>query len=177
MVSAVKIGGRRLHEIARDGGEVERQPRPVTIHRLDVGEVTGSGEHGPVVSLTVRCSSGTYIRTLAADIGEALGGVAHVRTLARTEIGSFTLADARPVESPMLVSLATGVRDLLAHVVVDPADVVAIGHGKKLAVPDVNPPMVDGAEVALLDQHGVLLAVCSVRGSLLAPEVVIPPDA
>ncbi|MEQ8716207.1 MAG: tRNA pseudouridine(55) synthase TruB [Acidimicrobiales bacterium] len=175
MVSAVKIGGRRLHEIAREGGEVERPPRPVTIHRLDVGDVTGHGEHGPVVSLTVRCSSGTYIRTLAADIGEALGGVAHVRTLARTEVGSFTLADAHPVESPTLVSLATGVRDLPTHVVHDPADVAAIGHGKRLAVPEVDPPMIDGAEVALLDGEGTLLAVCSVRGSVLAPEVVIPP--
>ncbi len=68
MVSAVRVGGRRLHEIAREGGEVERSPRTVTVHRFDV---VPSDKQG-VYDVAVTCSSGTYIRTLAADLGTAL---------------------------------------------------------------------------------------------------------
>jgi tRNA pseudouridine55 synthase len=80
MVSAVKVGGRRLHALAREGIEVERKARPVTVHRFDV------------------CSSGTYIRVLAADLGTALGGGAHLRNLRRTSIGSFAVEDAALVD-------------------------------------------------------------------------------
>lgn len=99
MVSAVKVGGRRLHELAREGKEVDRAPRPVTVYRFDV-EPMGTTDAGhPVYRCHVRCSSGTYVRTLAADLGESLGGVAHLRALRRTAVGPFTLAEARPLES------------------------------------------------------------------------------
>ena len=93
MVSAVKVGGRRLHEIARSGDQVERAPRPVTVHRFDVAPVA---DHPGVYRAEVSCSSGTYVRTLADDLGHALGGGAHLRNLRRTAIGSFTLAEALP---------------------------------------------------------------------------------
>ena len=93
MVSAVKVGGRRLHELARQGIEVERAPRPVTVYRFDV-------EPDPLRPLVYRaeieCSSGTYVRVLAQDVGLALGGGAHVTNLRRTRIGSFGEADMRP---------------------------------------------------------------------------------
>ncbi len=80
MVSALKVDGRRLHELAREGIEVERAPRPVTVHSLAV-EPTAD----PLVySMHVHCSSGTYVRSLAADLGELLGGGAHLRALRRT---------------------------------------------------------------------------------------------
>ena len=91
MVSAIKIGGRRLHELARQGIEVERAPRPVVVHAFDV-------ELGPepgVLAIDVACSAGTYVRTLAADLGHLLGGGAHLRNLRRTAVGEFTLADGR----------------------------------------------------------------------------------
>ena len=91
MVSAIKIGGRRLHEIAREGGEVERKPRPVTVHRFDVVDEVDRIAGNPVVRVEVSCSSGTYIRTLAADLGTALGGVAHLRNLRRRAIGDFVV--------------------------------------------------------------------------------------
>ncbi len=95
MVSAVKVGGRRLHELARAGEEVEREPRPVTVHRFDV-EPTDD----PLTwRANVTCSSGTYVRVLAADLGHLLGGGAHLASLRRTAVGGFTLADARPLES------------------------------------------------------------------------------
>src|SRR5690606_41646132 len=75
MVSAIKIDGKRLHELAREGKEVEREARPITIHAFRVDEPTEAG----VYPIEVTCSSGTYIRTLAADLGTALGGGAHLR--------------------------------------------------------------------------------------------------
>src|SRR5690606_13189565 len=70
MVSAVSVGGRRLHELAREGIEIEREARPVTVHSVTVGEPVEPG----CFPIEVECSSGTYIRTLAADVGTALGG-------------------------------------------------------------------------------------------------------
>ncbi|MBA2624414.1 MAG: tRNA pseudouridine(55) synthase TruB, partial [Acidimicrobiia bacterium] len=76
MVSALKVGGRRLHELAREGVEVERAPRPVTVTRF---AVEGPVAPGPVFAIEVDCSPGTYVRSLAADLGAALGGPAHLR--------------------------------------------------------------------------------------------------
>ena len=93
MVSAVRVGGRRLHELAREGVEVERAPRPVTVYRFDVPAEVEPG----VFAVEVECSSGTYVRSLAADLGRALGGGAHLRTLRRTAVGPWTVAEARAV--------------------------------------------------------------------------------
>ena len=106
MVSAVKVGGRPLYRLARQGVEVERNPRPVTVHRFEV-EPTGD----PLVyRMDVECSSGTYVRVLAADLGAALGGGAHLRNLRRTRIGSFDESEARTLSAiaDELASPATG---------------------------------------------------------------------
>src|ERR1035438_1766489 len=84
MVSAVKVGGRRLHELARQGIEVERAARPVTVYRYDTAPDL---DRPGVYRAEVECSSGTYIRVLAHDLGVALGGGAHVANLRRTRIG------------------------------------------------------------------------------------------
>ena len=83
MVSAIKIGGRRLHEMARAGEEIERPPRPVRIDRFDL-EPT---DDPMVYRAIVDCSSGTYVRSLAADLGAALGGGAHLRGARRSDDG------------------------------------------------------------------------------------------
>lgn len=90
MVSAIKIDGQRLHQLARAGIEVERPPRPVRVTRFD----TTPTEDPLVYRALVECSSGTYVRSLAADLGEALGGHAHLRSLRRTAVGGFTLDTA-----------------------------------------------------------------------------------
>ncbi|MDZ7733767.1 MAG: tRNA pseudouridine(55) synthase TruB [Acidimicrobiia bacterium] len=108
MVSAVKIGGRRLHEAARAGEEVEREARPVMVHDL---AVSPRDDEPGVYRLDVRCGSGTYVRSLAADIGAALGGGAHLRALRRTAVGSFTLADATPLEEIVVRPPAEAMRD------------------------------------------------------------------
>src|SRR5947207_15726459 len=129
MVSAVKVGGQRLHKLARAGEEVERDARPVTVYRLDVSPAVEPG----VFPITVECSSGTYIRSLAADIGAALGGGAHLRNLRRTAIGSFTVADAHPLDALEVLSPTETMRDY-PHVVVDAATAVQVGHGRPVDI-------------------------------------------
>lgn len=93
MYSAIKRDGQPLYKLARQGIEVERAAREITIHRLDVLE-----HDGDRVRLSVRCSKGTYIRTLAEDIGEVLGCGAHLTALRRTAVGDLSVADAVPLE-------------------------------------------------------------------------------
>jgi tRNA pseudouridine55 synthase len=97
MVSALKVEGRRLYELAREGREVERAPRPVTIHELELVDLAPSDY--PVVTLRVRCSKGTYVRTLADDVARALGGRAHLVALRRLAIGSLRVDDALTLEA------------------------------------------------------------------------------
>ena len=92
MYSAVKIGGQKLYQLARAGKEVERKPRSITIHSLELLP-------GEELRLAVRCSKGTYIRTLCHDIGEALGCGGCMSSLRRTQAGCFTLADSVPLET------------------------------------------------------------------------------
>ncbi len=170
MVSAVKVGGRRLHELARAGVEVEREARRVVVHRL---EVAATAEPG-VVRVEVDCSSGTYVRTLAADLGAALGGGAHLRALRRTGIGSFGLSEARTVEalSPAFVlPPAEAMRDY-SRVQVEDGLVGAIGHGRVLDRDELG---VSGpGPWGLLDPDGTLLAVYEdVDGSRAKPAVVL----
>lgn len=88
MYSAIKIKGRKLYELAREGKEVERKPRKVFIHSLNLLNFEEE-----VLDVRIRCSSGTYIRTLAADMGEALGTYAHLIYLRRERVGNFTEKD------------------------------------------------------------------------------------
>jgi tRNA pseudouridine55 synthase len=99
MVSALKVDGKRLHEYAREGVEIERQARPVHISRFDL-ELTG--ESG-VWKMIVVCSSGTYVRTLADDLGRLLGGGAHLRNLRRHRVGRFTESMCCVLDSPQLL--------------------------------------------------------------------------
>ena len=94
MYSAIRVEGRHLYERARQGEEVERAPRPVTIDSITILDWTP-----PDLALDVVCSSGTYIRSLAHDIGQALGCGGHLRVLRRTASGPFTLEQSRTLES------------------------------------------------------------------------------
>jgi len=171
MVSAVKVDGRRLHELAREGIEVERAPRPVTVHRFTV---TATAEPH-IISAEVECSSGTYVRTLAADLGTALGGGAHLRNLRRTAIGSFSLNDARllsEVSPECLLSAADALRDY-PSITVTEAEQIDIGHGKVLPRDD----RFDGnGPWAMLNESGALLAVYAAhRNDTVKPDVVVAP--
>jgi tRNA pseudouridine55 synthase len=149
MVSAVKVGGRRLHELAREGVEVERAPRPVRVERFDVTP-SERGEPG-VLRISVDCSSGTYVRVLAADLGARLGGGAHLRRLRRTRVGSFTLDEAGTIDDAPVLPPSAAVRDL-PPVTVDADTARLVSFGRPL------PDLPEGL-VAVLDVAGDLLAV------------------
>ena len=163
MVSAVKVGGKRLHQLAREGVEVERAPREVEVHRLDLAPT----DDPLVYRIEVDCSSGTYIRTLAADLGTALGGGAHLRALRRTAIGSFTLADAHWLDALEVLSPADALRDY-PSMTVEPGD---IANGKVIEL-DIDGP------TAMVDPAGSLLAVYEPqpgRAGRAKPAVVVAP--
>jgi tRNA pseudouridine55 synthase len=156
MVSAVKVGGRRLHELARAGIDVERTARPVTVDRFDVLD---PGSSPGVFSVVVECSSGTYVRTLAADLGTALGGGAHLRGLRRTQVGSFGLEDARRLDDLTEAHILTPVQAMRDMVQVEVDDAVArqVSHG--LALDKVALRAGGPGPWALVDGGGQLLAV------------------
>lgn len=93
MYSAIKVGGKKLYELARKGIETERKPRRITIHELEL-----IGRDGNDFVLRVRCSKGTYIRTLCSDVGDALGCGGCMSSLRRTKAGAFSLCDAHTIE-------------------------------------------------------------------------------
>jgi len=174
MVSAVRVGGRRLHELARAGEEVERAPRAVTVRRFDVEDF----EPGPypLAAVLVECSSGTFVRTLAADLGAALGGCAHLESLRRLAIGTFDLDEAHTLEEiaadPAAAVLApvVAMRDL-ERVDVDAERARAVAHGatftaSALAATGEGP-------FAVADPEGSLLAVYERRGAGMKPAVVL----
>jgi tRNA pseudouridine55 synthase len=167
MVSAVQIGGQRLHELARKGIEVEREPRPVTVHRFDVSPTDDPLVYG----IEVECSSGTYVRSLAEDLGAALGGGGHLRNLRRTAIGSFTVAEARQiaaVNDDAVLAPAVALRDYPSVT----GTTELIGSGKVLARDELG--VTGEGPWAVVDADGRLLAMYEAhRGETVKPAVVV----
>lgn len=171
MVSAVRVGGRRLHELAREGVEVERTPRPVTVYRF---QVTRTVEPG-VVAVEVECSSGTYVRTLAADLGTALGGGAHVRALRRTAIGPFTESEAEPLERTRLLAPVDALRGM-DHIEVDAEVADLVRRGRRLVRSGQAVTFGgDGPWAIVESASGELLAVYRPGGDVAVPDVVLAP--
>jgi tRNA pseudouridine55 synthase len=146
MYSALKCDGKKLYELARAGISIERQPRQITIYGIDV-----LSYHAPVLSLTVSCSKGTYIRTLAEDIGQTLGCGATVQNLRRLQVGSFNLLDAYTVEQLAAMTDAERLATLLpidaplqtmpkAELSADEAQ--KINYGQSLRWPNAQPAKV-----------------------------------
>lgn len=167
MVSAVRVDGRRLHELAREGIEVERAPRPVTVHRYEVRPTEDPLEW----DATVECSSGTYVRTLAADLGQLLGGGAHLVALRRTQVGPFALGEATPLDAPVLLAPIEAVRHL-DHAAVAGDVEAAVRHGRVLEREQLG---VEGdGPWAVADASGELLAVYEpFSGGRTKPAIVL----
>jgi len=173
MVSALKQGGRRLHELARQGVEVGRPPRPVVIHSMDLVDFV-DGEH-PEAVFRIRCGKGTYVRSLVDDMAQALGGRAHLTALRRIRNGSHS------VEGAVTVDELERAGDDWANHVLTPADalvdlpaielteseVAAVSNGVRLARPDGTE---EGAMYRMLS-GGRLVAVYRVAPTELVSEV------
>jgi tRNA pseudouridine55 synthase len=174
MVSAKKVEGRRLHELARAGIEVEREPVPVHVARYDVDEPLAPG----VFPITVTCSSGTYVRSLVADLGTALGGGAHLRNLRRHAVGRFTVDEAVPLErlSPDAVLPPLTAFRGTEPVAVD-ADVESqVRHGAVLARDALGVGPAAPGPWPVVDATGALLAVYVAHkpGSVKPGLVLVP---
>jgi tRNA pseudouridine55 synthase len=170
MVSAKQVGGRRLHELARAGVEVERKPVAVHVSRFDVGEPVEQG----VFPVSVTCSSGTYVRSLAADLGAALSGGAHLRHLRRTAVGPFGIHEAVSLDALTPDRLLPPLEALRGRPRVVVGDELAgsIRHGRVLDA-DVLGVTGDGPW-AVVDGEGGLLAVYERdRGTTVKPGVVL----
>jgi tRNA pseudouridine55 synthase len=169
MVSAVQVGGVRLHELARQGIEIERAPRPVTVHAFE----TEATSDPSVYRCTVRCSSGTYVRTLADDLGRLLGGGAHLRALRRTAIGSFTVADAVTMDHLERRALLDPVAALRDYPTVQ-LDAVTAATVRNGAVLDRSAPWVGDGPWVVVGDDGGLLAMYESVGERVKPAVVMP---
>jgi tRNA pseudouridine55 synthase len=178
MVSAVKVGGRRLHQLAREGLEVDRPARHVRVMRFDLDVVAqphpGPYGGGPVLAVTVECSSGTYIRVLAADLGQALGGGAYLRALRRTAIGPWSVSDAVALDDLGEADVLPPVRAVTRLEVINVDGQVAadVSHGRVL---DRAGMAIDGeGPWAVIGGAGELLAVYEVHGpNRIKPAVVL----
>ncbi|HWD08045.1 MAG TPA: tRNA pseudouridine(55) synthase TruB, partial [Actinomycetota bacterium] len=182
MVSAVRVGGERLYAAARRGEEVERAARPVTVYAFALESFDPESWSATVL---VRCSSGTYVRTLAADLGGALGCGAHLRSLRRLAVGSLTEAEAvtlpgleaMPPEDRVAVVLspAAALRDLKA-VPVEGGSLEGVRHGRALEGGDPGGALGaagDGEPLAILTPEGELVAVYRRDGAALRAACVL----
>ena len=162
--SAVKVGGRPLYRDARAGRAVAAEPRTVTVHRFDLLAM-----HRHDVDFRVVCSTGTYVRSLLAEAGRALGCGAHLTRLVRTAIGPFRVGDARPPDEPgEPLPLDTAVAHLPSFTL-GAEEVDACRNGCIL-----GPAGFDGP-YAVREPDGTLIGVYRDRGTKGVPEVIVRP--
>jgi tRNA pseudouridine55 synthase len=168
-VSAVKVDGRRAYARVRAGEDVDLPARSVTVHELLVTDVRPGGEVFDV-DVSVRCSSGTYIRAIARDLGAALGVGGHLTRLRRTAVGPFTLADAHGLDALAddfeVLGLEEVARRCFATYELSEEQALDVGYGRTLEA-DVG----EGT-VAVLGPDGRFLALYEQRGPLAAPVAV-----
>lgn len=189
-VSAIKVDGKRAYARVRAGEEVELKPRPVTVSTF---ELLGHTEVDGYLDLTVRveCSSGTYIRALARDLGSALDVGGHLTSLRRTRIGPFSIDEARPLDDldvqTALIPPADAATRLFPRLDLSPAQAVDLGHGKRISA-DMGSSADDGTSaddasstlpsgpVAAIAPNGHLVGLVEWRGNQARSIVNFPPD-
>lgn len=182
-VSAIKVDGKRAYARVREGEDVRLAARPVTVFRFDVHEVRpGTSEDVGVVDVdvTVVCSSGTYVRALARDLGAALGVGGHLTALRRTRVGGYTLAGARTldeladldVDVPLeVVGLADAARAIFPVRDLSADEAAALSYGKRIARGSVP----TNGLVAGISADGTLIALLEERATQSAPVLVFAP--
>ncbi len=183
-VSAIKVDGQRAYAKVRGGDAVKLAARPVKISRFSIdAEPRLVDEQYLDLDVTVECSSGTYIRALARDIGEALGVGGHLTALRRTHIGRYSVEQAKTIgefqkikqdgkDLPILASAQAAEQQFLTRVL-NPQEVIDIRHGKRIPA-DSAPKEV---AIAALDQAGNLIAILERSGGQLKSSVVFSEGA
>jgi tRNA pseudouridine55 synthase len=172
-VSAIKIKGVRSYKRVRDGEAVELAPRKVTVSRLEITAISPAGDTIDV-GVEVTCSSGTYIRAIARDLGIALGVGGHLTALRRTAVGGYTLAEASTLDeleerTPDVVNLpmAEAARRVFTARTATEEEARVLSHGGPLPAAGIDGPY------AVFDPAGALLAIVSERGGRAKPEIVL----
>lgn len=180
MVSAKKVDGRRLHELARRGEVVERAPVPIAVERFEIRDT----DDPTVFHASIDCSAGTYVRVLAADLGHSLGTGAHLVGLRRASVGPFHLDDAVTLEELDLAAAAgdvgrhvippTGICRVLDSIEVVPSVAAEVAHGKVLDRARLGVDDGPGPWAVIDETGGGLLAVYAAhRGDTVKPSVVL----
>jgi tRNA pseudouridine55 synthase len=187
--SAIKVAGRRAYAMARAGEHVELASREVTIHRLALHEWDAADPDRPIAIVDVECSAGTYIRALARDLGEAVGGAAYLGALVRTASGPFRIESAIPLEgvreaaadgpeqlAALLLPPDAGL-DELPEITVTDEDVRAIARGQFVRPKAVDltglSPAVASGPIRIRDGKGRLVAIATLMDGRLAPGKVL----
>lgn len=164
-VSAIKVGGRRAYDLARAGEEVELKARRVTVSRFEVRAMR-RGDGIIELDVVVDCTSGTYIRALARDLGRALGVGGHLTMLRRTRIGSFEVATAASVDDiseDALIEPATAAAVVVGALAVGADEAQDLRHGKRID----GGGRLTGAVAAAIDPDGRLIGIVERRGTQL----------
>ncbi|HEY9521599.1 MAG TPA: tRNA pseudouridine(55) synthase TruB [Thermopolyspora sp.] len=173
-VSAIKVDGRRAYARVRAGEDFELPARPVTVFAFEALDQRRTSDHLDL-DVRVACSSGTYVRALARDLGAALGVGGHLVALRRTRIGPFRVADAAALDdldvTARLLDPAAVASALFPSVTLSPAQVVDLVHGKKISVPDLA-----AGPVAALAPDGRLVGLVTVLDGTAKPLANFPAD-
>ncbi len=167
-VSAIKVGGKRAYALARAGEDVELEPRRVTVHGLKAGEVPvpATTQHRVDVEISVSCSSGTYIRAIARDLGAALGVGGHLTALRRHSVGPFNLDSANTdLDHLTMTPLAEAARAAFPSYDLDAEQAQAVRYGRALPF-DLDPL------TAVFAPGGEFLALYRPEGGRARPAAV-----
>ena len=180
-VSAIKVNGERAYARVRSGEEVKLASRPVTIHRFEVHSISRDAAADVVdLDVTVECSSGTYIRALARDLGNALGVGGHLTALRRTHVGPYSLEQARTLEQLAeeldVLDMADAARALMPNRELSPEETTEISFGRRIAA-GAAPGAGATAEhpAAAFAPDGSLVALLADAGSFAKPVLVFAP--
>lgn len=184
-VSAIKINGQRSYARIRSGLEVELAARPVTIHRFDVHDVRRvDGGRLVDVDVTVECSSGTYIRALARDLGASLGVGGHLTALRRTRVGPYSIDQARTLEQLAenleVLDISLAARALMPNRELSAEEAAELSFGRRIAAgADAGTAQAATPErpAAAFSPDGELIALLADSGKHARPVLVFAPDA
>lgn len=176
-VSAIKVDGKRSYRRVRDGEDVVLPARPITIHRLEIlGEPRVVGDFTDL-DIVVDCSSGTYIRAIARDLGQALGVGGHLTALRRTRIGSWGIDQATELPEHELIDLGSVCRRLFPVAVTIASAAERFRNGQAPAIDEVELPagVADGSLLTLTTNDGGLVGLARLTGGKLKTEFVGNP--
>ncbi|MGB3304538.1 tRNA pseudouridine(55) synthase TruB [Gordonia sp. (in: high G+C Gram-positive bacteria)] len=172
-VSAIKVDGQRAHKLVRSGEDFELKARPVTVQRFDIAEIRRSGEFVDI-DVAVDCSAGTYIRSLARDLGGALGVGGHLTSLRRTAVGPFTLEHSRRMDEVSAEpGLSLGIDDAaklcFPHREISDDDAESISQGRWLT------PVGMKGIYTVIDPSGHAIALVQEKGRRASSVMVVRP--